>query len=203
MNALLTKTAAALKKRGFDAYTADTAKDAVALVLSLIEKGESVTFGGSATLKEMGVIDALKTAGHLVYDRNDVPSEERAEFAKAHFFTDWYLMSSNAVTEEGELLNLDGIGNRVASLVFGPKNVVVIAGRNKIVPDMDAAYTRVRTVAAPKNAQRFPIQTPCKKTGECGDCFCPETICASFVRTRFCRPPRRVRVILVDGDFGY
>ncbi len=203
MNATIERTLTALKKRGFDAFYAENAKEASALVLSLIAKGESVTFGGSATIKEIGLIDALKNEGHCVFDRNDVPREARAEFAKAHFFTDWYLMSSNAVTEEGELLNLDGIGNRVASLVFGPKNVVVIAGRNKIVPDMDAAYTRVRTVAAPKNAQRFPIQTPCKKTGECGDCFCPETICASFVRTRFCRPPRRVRVILVDGDFGY
>ena len=203
MNATIESTLAALKRRGFDAYAVKNAEEATALVLSLIGKEETVTFGGSATLKETGVIDTLKAEGYTVYDRNDVPPSERAEFAKAHFFTDWYLMSSNAVTEEGELLNLDGIGNRVASLVFGPKNVIVIAGRNKIVPDMDAAYTRVRTVAAPKNAQRFPISTPCKQTGECADCFCPDTVCASFVHTRFCRPPRRVRVILLDGDFGY
>ena len=203
MNATTERTLNALKKRGFDTYAVTTAQEANALVLSLIEKGESVTFGGSATIKEIGLIEALKNEGHLVFDRNDVPREARAEFAKEHFFSDWYLMSSNAITEDGELLNLDGIGNRVASLVFGPKNVIVIVGRNKIVPDMDAAYTRVRTVAAPKNAQRFSITTPCKKTGECADCFSPETICASFVRTRFCRPLHRIRVILIDGDFGY
>ena len=203
MNATIERTLASLKKRGFDAYAAENATEASALVLSMIGKEETVTFGGSATLKETGIIDTLKTEGYTVYDRNDVPPAERAEFAKAHFFTDWYLMSSNAVTEEGELLNLDGIGNRVASLVFGPKNVIIVAGKNKIVPDMTAAYKRVRTVAAPKNAQRFPISTPCKQTGECADCFCTDTICASFVHTRFCRPPRRVRVILVNDDFGY
>ncbi len=203
MDSVLEKTANALQKRGFDAYTVKTAEEASMLIASWIPKNESITWGGSATLSEIGLKDTLKQNGFLVFDREDVPREARGEFAKEHFFSDWFLMSSNAITEDGELLNLDGIGNRVASLVFGPKNVVVLAGKNKIVPDYESAYTRVREVASPKNAQRFVINTPCKLTGKCADCFSPDTICCSMVRTRFCRPKGRIRVVLIDGTFGY
>ncbi len=203
MNEILTRTADALERRGFETYTVKDAQDARALILSMIKKEESVTWGGSVTLSEIGLVSALKENGYLVYDRDDVPPAERVAFAKEHFFSDWYLMSTNAVTEDGELLNLDGTGNRVASLIFGPRNVIVIAGKNKITPDIDAAYTRVRQVAAPRNAQRFPIHTPCKKTGKCADCLSPDTICVSLVRTRFSRQKGRVKVVLIDEDYGF
>ncbi|MBE6656115.1 MAG: lactate utilization protein [Ruminococcaceae bacterium] len=203
MKDVLMRTAAALEKRGFEAYTVENAEDARTLILSMIKKEESITWGGSATIAEIGLVSALKDGGYLVFDRDEVPPSERAAFAKAHFFSDWFLMSSNAITEDGELLNLDGTGNRVASLIFGPRNVIIVAGVNKITPDIDTAYARVRQVAAPRNAQRFPIQTPCKKTGKCADCLSPDTICVSLVRTRFSRQKGRVKVILIDGDYGF
>lgn len=203
MNLLLQKTTDALKSRGFDAYAVKTSEEARALILSMIGKEESVTWGGSATLSEIGLIDALKAENYRAYDRMEVEPAERNTFARAHFFSDWYLMSSNAVTEEGELLNLDGNGNRVASLIFGPRNVIVVAGINKIVPNLAAAEIRVRTVAAPRNAGRFPIATPCKKTGACADCKSPDTICAQMVRTRFCKPKERIKVILIDETLGF
>lgn len=203
MNPLIEKTAAALQKRGFEVHTAESGADARALVLSMIEKNESITFGGSATVNELGIIEALKAEGYLTYDRMEVAPAERLAFSRAHFFSDWFLMGSNAITEEGELLNLDGNGNRVAALIFGPTNVIVVAGLNKIVPDMSSAYERVRKVAAPRNAQRFPLDTPCKKTGACADCLSPDTICAQFVRTRVCKPRGRIKVILVNENLGF
>lgn len=203
MKDILIHTRDALLRRNFDAYAVESADEARALILSWIGKTESVTWGGSATIAEIGLISALKDGGYLVYDRDEVSPKERADFAKEHFFSDWFLMSANAITEEGELLNLDGNGNRVASLIFGPKNVVVVAGINKITPDIETAYARVRQVAAPRNAQRFDINTPCKKTGKCADCLSPDTICASLVRTRFSRQKGRIKVILIDEEYGF
>ena len=202
MNELLNRTKDALLRRGFEAYAVSTAEEACALILAMIKKEESVTWGGSATISEIGLVAALKAGDYLVYDREDVPLAERAAFSREHFFSDWFLMSSNAITEEGELLNLDGMGNRVASLIFGPRNVIVVAGINKITPDIDAAYARVRGVAAPRNAQRFPINTPCKKTGSCADCLSPDTICSSLVRTRFSKN-NRIKVVLIDEKYGF
>ena len=203
MRDILTRTRDALTRRNFEAYAVESADEARALILSMIGKEESVTWGGSATISEIGLLSALKENGYLVFDREDVPPSERIAFAKEHFFSDWFLMSTNAITEDGELLNLDGMGNRVASLIFGPKNVIVVAGVNKITPDIDAAYARVRQVAAPRNAQRFSINTPCKRTGACADCLSPDTICASLVRTRFSRQKGRIKVILIDEEYGF
>lgn len=203
MNELLTKTAEALRAHGFDAYTVNTGVEACALALSFIEKWESVTWGGSASIAEIGLTAALKTGGYLAYDRESVPPAERNDFAKAHYFSDWYLMSANGISATGELVNIDGNGNRVASLVFGPRNVLVIAGRNKIAPDIEAALARARTVAAPRNAGRFPIKTPCKATGACADCLSPDTICAQLLRTRVCKPRGRIKIILVDEELGF
>lgn len=200
---LLEKTCEALRRRGFDAYAVKNAEEARTLVLSMIPKNESIIFGGSKTLSEIGLIAALKEGSYNLFDRSAVPPEEKNEFSRAHFLSDWFLMSTNALTEDGELLNMDGFGNRVASLIFGPKNVIVIAGKNKITPDIAAAEERVRKVAAPQNAQRFSINTPCKKTGACADCLSKDTICASFVRTRFCKPCGRVKVILIDEVYGF
>ncbi len=203
MNQLLLKTAEALKKRGFDAYAVKCREDAVHLALSLLTKGCSITWGGSMTIRDIGLTDAVKGKDFVVYDRDELPHEARMAFAKEHYFSDWYFTSSNAITESGELLNLDGIGNRVASMIWGPENVLVVAGINKIVPTLFDAYTRVREIAAPKNAQRFDIKTPCKKTGKCEDCISPDTICAQMVHLRVSKPKGRIRVILVDENLGY
>ena len=203
MNQLLLKTAEALKKRGFDAYAVECREDALRLALSLLTKGSSITWGGSMTIRDIGLTDAVKGKDFVVYDRDELPHEARAAFAKEHYFSNWYFTSSNAITESGELLNLDGIGNRVASMIWGPENVLVVAGINKIVPTLSDAYTRVREVAAPKNAQRFEIKTPCKKTGKCEDCISPDTICAQMVHLRVSKPKGRIRVILVDESLGY
>ena len=203
MNETILKTAAALKRRGFEAYTAETAEDAVRLASSLLNKGESITWGGSMTIRDMGLTAYVKGKGYSVFDRDELPHEKRMAFAREHYFSDWYFTSSNAVTESGELLNLDGIGNRVASMIWGPKNVLVVVGINKIVPTLADAYRRVREIAAPKNAQRFEINTPCKKTGKCADCLSPDTICAQMVHWRVCKPHGRIRVILVNEELGY
>ncbi len=203
METLLQKTADKLKKRGFEARVFENANEANAFVKELIGKGESVTWGGSMTIRDMGLTEALKKEGYLTFDRDEIPPSERAAFVREHFFSDWYLMSANALTEEGELLNLDGMGNRVASLIYGPRHVIVIAGANKIVPSLEDAYKRVREIAAPKNAQRFSIQTPCKKTGACANCLSPDTICSQMVYTRTCRPQGRIYVLLVNETLGY
>ena len=192
-----------LEKRHFEVYSAQNAEEAKSLALSLIPRGSSVTWGGTMTLHEIGLSDALKKNDYQVYDRDTVPPAEKQAFVEAHFFSDWFIMSANALTEEGELLNMDGRGNRVAALIYGPKNVLVIVGKNKIVKDYEAALSRVRTYAAPKNAQRFPIQTPCKKNGACQDCLCTDSICSQLVRTRLSFPAKRIKIILVDEDLGY
>ena len=203
MNALLEKTASALIKRGFDAHVFAGRNEAIDHALKWIGKQDSVTWGGSMTIRDMGLTQALKQNGYQTFDRDEIPMAERGAFVKEHFFSDWYLMSANAVTEDGELLNLDGSGNRVASLIYGPKNVLIVVGINKIVPSLSDAYARVREIAAPKNAQRFPIQTPCKKSGSCANCLSPDTICSQMVYTRACRPKNRIHVLLVEEELGY
>ena len=203
MNELLLKTAEALKKKGFDAFVAESRKDVIRIATSLLSEGCSITWGGSKTIRDIGLTEAVKCGSYLVYDRDELPREERMAFAREHYFSDWYFTSSNAITENGELLNLDGIGNRVASMIWGPKNVLVVAGANKIVPTLADAYKRVREIAAPLNAQRFDIKTPCKKTGKCADCLSPDTICAQMVLLRVCKPKGRIRVILIDEELGY
>lgn len=203
MQTSVQKALTALKKHHFEAYYCETEAEAVSLALSLIPHGSSVTWGGSMTIRDIGLCAALKAGNYRVYDRDEIPPAERPAFVKEHYFSDWFLMSANALTEEGELFNMDGTGNRVASLTFGPKNVLVVAGINKLVPSAEEAYRRVREVASPKNAARFPVQTPCKQTGMCADCLSPDSICCTFVRTRLSNPAGRTKVILVGKALGY
>ncbi len=197
------KVAEALRRRHFDAYYCATAEEATAKVLELIPEGAEVSWGGSVTVNELGIKDALRRRGQPLLDRDAVPPEERREIMRRAQSCDVFLMSSNAVTEDGQLFNIDGMGNRVAALCFGPRSVIVVAGMNKVVPDLAAAYSRVRHCAAPMNAQRFDIKTPCAVTGQCADCLSPETICVSMVATRGCRPAGRVKVVLVGQDLGF
>ena len=193
----------ALERRHFTAQYCATAQEAKQAVLDLIAEHETVGWGGSQTLGQIGVIEALRQRGQKVFDRADAADRAEAE-AIAHraLGGDVFLMSSNAVTEDGCLVNLDGNGNRVAALIYGPKRVIVVAGMNKVTPDVDSGILRTRRLAAPTNAQRFGGKTPCAVTGQCGDCVSPDCICANLVVTRLSRPAGRVHVILVGEDLG-
>ena len=180
--------AANLRARFFDAAYYDTAADAVAAAVAAIPEGSSVTFGGSMTIVDSGLVDTLKAGNYAVFDRAEVPFEERADFVREHFFSDFFLGSVNALSEEGVLYNMDGSGNRVASYIYGPKTVLLLVGINKVVKNHEAAIARVRGTAAPINAQRFDVSTPCKKTGRCADCRFPDSICCTMTVMRLCRP---------------
>lgn len=197
------KVAEALKRRQFDAYYCSTAEEAVAKVLELIPAEDVVSWGGTMTVDQLGIKQRLAERQQPVLDRNAVPADQSEEVMRQALHCDTFLMSSNAITEDGELFNIDGFGNRVAALTFGPKSVVVVAGMNKVVADMEAAYSMVRHECAPSNAQRFEgLQTPCAVSGCCGDCISPDCICATLVATRFCMVPGRVKVVLVGEQLG-
>ncbi|MBQ2061886.1 MAG: lactate utilization protein [Oscillospiraceae bacterium] len=196
------RVAEALRRRRFEAYYCSTVQEALDKALELIPEDAEVSWGGSVTVDEVGLRDALRRRGQPLLDRDAVPAEERAEVMRRAQSCDVFLMGSNAVTEDGQLFNIDGMGNRVAALCYGPKSVIVLAGMNKVVPDLAAAYSRVRHVAAPMNAQRFGLSTPCSVTGQCGDCVSPDCICNAMVATRGCRPAGRVKVILIGEDLG-
>ena len=153
---------------------------------------------------EIGLLDAVKKGNYTVYDRADAKTEEeRKEIVQKAFGCDWFISGTNAITEDGILVNLDGNSNRVACLAYGPEHVVIIAGMNKVTKDVDAAIYRVRNEAAPINAQRFPIDTPCKLTGSCANCKSPDSICCNFLITRIERHPGRMHVILVNDELGF
>lgn len=195
----------ALNKRFFDAYYAPTKEDALAKALELIPEDSVVGWGGSVSIEEIGLKDALRARNQKVMDRDTAADAAgRAEIMKNILSqADTFIMSSNAITEDGQLLNVDGSGNRVAALCYGPKNVVVVAGINKVVRDLEAAENRIKTMAAPINMTRFGLNTPCGLTGKCGDCLSPDCICGQWVRTRVCKPAGRIKVIIVGEDLGF
>ena len=194
-----------LKKRHMDGYYCKTPQEAVSLASSLMAAGSSVTWGGCMTMKEIGLLDEIKSRHDLVVmDRADAktPEEVAALYRKA-FSADTFIMSTNAITLDGELLNIDGTGNRVAALIYGPKQVLVIAGMNKVCKDLGEAMTRVRNIASPPNCIRLDKKTPCASTGVCGDCLSADCICNQIVTTRNSRDPQRIKVILVEGNWGF
>ena len=209
------KTMEALRSNRMDVHYVKTAEEAKALALSLIPEGSSCASGGSVTLAETGIIDALKNGNYNYIDRMipGLTQEEKEEAMRAAFHADYYLASANAITEDGELYNVDGNSNRVAALLYGAKNVIIVAGTNKLVKDLDEAVLRVKTVAAPKNAARLSCNTPCAKLGHCislernggmtDGCKTPARICANFTVMAYQRHVDRVKVILVGESLGY
>lgn len=199
------RTKEALEKNNYDVYVVNTKEDAANMVESIIEKGSTVSFGGSMSILECGVLNKLRNGEYNLLDRykEGLTSEDIGKLFRESFFADYYLTSTNALTENGELVNLDGNGNRVAAMIFGPKKVVVIAGINKIVRDIDEAYKRVRDEVAPINAKRLSRKTPCGVTGKCMDCSSPERICNHMVVTYRQNTKNRGIVILVKEDIGY
>ena len=192
-----------LRERRFDAYYCSDREEAVRKVMELIPEADVVSWGGSMTLKELGVCEMLAQRGNPVIDRDKASSpEEREKLMRKALLCDTFLMSTNALSMDGQLVNIDGNGNRVAAMVYGPKSVVVIAGMNKVAKTVEDAWRRARNTAAPMNDQRFAIETPCTKTGQCPDCKSPDSICAYMLVTRISRPTKKIKVILVGEDLG-
>ena len=201
-NQLLAQTVIkGLKSRNMSGYYAETKEEALKLALSLIPEGSTVTMGGGMSVHEIGLPAALKAGPYQFIDRDDY-EDKRAAALKA-YDADVFLASCNAITEDGVLVNIDGNANRVSAIAFGPKKVVFIVGMNKVCSDVDGAMKRARNVAAPINAQRFGLSTPCSKTGACLNCKSPDSICCQFLITRFSRFPDRYHVILVSDSLGF
>lgn len=193
-----------LQSRHHEAYYAPTKEEALQCALSLIPEGSRISWGGGSSIQEIGLKDAVRKGNYQVIDRDKAQTpEERKQAERQAFSADVFLMGTNALTEDGQLVNLDGMGNRVAALCYGPDSVIVIAGLNKLAPNLEAAISRVRHTAAPINAQRFPGQAPCRKFGICGDCHGDDCICSSLVITRNSMVPGRIKVILVGENLGF
>ena len=201
-NALLAqKVIKGLESRNMAGYYAGSKEEARQLALALIGEGASVTMGGAMSAHEIGLVDTLKEGNYNFIDRDEYEDKRAAMLAA--YDADVFLSSANAMTEDGILVNIDGNANRVSAICQGPKKVVFIVGMNKICPDLDSAMKRARNVAAPTNAQRFGLNTPCCKTGACMDCKSPDTICCQFLITRFSRHKDRIHVIIVNENLGF
>lgn len=192
-----------LKKRHFDAWYCDNKAAALAKALELIPEGSSVGWGGALSAQQIGLMEAVNAGNYRAIDRDKCKTpEERLQAMRDILFADVFLTGANALSLDGQMVNIDGTGNRVAAIIYGPGTVLVIAGMNKVMDTLDAAMTRARTVAAPMNKQRFPNQTPCEITGTCGDCKAEGCICNQIVITRHCRPVGRIKFIIVGEELG-
>ena len=190
-----------LESRNMSGYYAASKEEALKLALTLIPEGSSVTMGGAMSAHEIGLPQALAAGNYNFIDRDKIEDKRAAMLAA--YDADYFLASANAMTEDGILVNIDGNANRVSAIAQGPKNVLFIIGMNKICIDVDSALKRARNVAAPINAQRFGLDTPCTKTGSCMNCKSPDTICCQFLITRYSKHPGRIKVILVNDFLGF
>ena len=199
------RTAKALRRNNMYCECAESAEEALEILGELMNEGDTVSVGGSMTLFETGVIDLLRDGTYRFLDRYEkgLSAEQIQSIYRESFSADVYLTSTNAVTENGELYNVDGNGNRVAAMLYGPKSVIVLAGCNKIVKDLAEAKTRVEEFAAPANAVRLSTGTPCTLTGECMHCMSENRICADTVIMARQRTKDRVKVILIAEELGY
>ena len=198
---LAAKVVKGLKTRNMTGYYAKDSEEAKRIALSLIPEGSSVTMGGALSAHEIGLVEAVQNGNYNFIDRNRFADRRAAMLAA--YDADWFLSSANAMTEDGVLVNIDGNANRVSCIANGPKHVLFIVGMNKVCSDIDSAMKRARSVAAPANAQRFGLSTPCSKLGTCMDCKSPDTICCQFLITRFSRHEGRIHVILVNDTLGF
>ena len=197
---LAQKVIKGLESRNMTGYYAADREEALKKAIELIPEGSTVTMGGAMSAVEIGLVDALMNGNYDFLDRNQM--EPREALLKG-YDADVFLTSANAMTEDGVMVNIDGNANRVSYIANGPKKIVAIVGMNKVCDDVDGAMKRARAVAAPTNAQRFEINTPCKKTGSCANCKSPDTICCQFLVTRYSRHADRIHVILVNDSLGF
>ena len=201
-NRLLAETVIkGLASRNMTGYYAETREEALQKALELIPEGASVGMGGCMSAQEIGLTDALRSGDYDFIDRDRTTNKREAMIAT--YDADYFISSVNAMTEDGVLINIDGNANRVSAIAQGPKYVVFIVGMNKIAPDVDSAMKRARNVAAPINAQRFGLATPCTRTGSCMNCKSPDSICCQILITRLSRHEGRIHVILVNDELGY
>ncbi len=190
-----------LASRNMTGYYAKDAGEALSIALDLIPEGSTVAMGGGTSVHEIGLVTALKEGNYNFIDRDEATDKRAAMLAA--YDADVFLSSVNAMTEDGILVNIDGNANRVSAIAQGPKKVIFIVSMNKVCDDVNGACKRARNVAAPINAQRFGLSTPCAKTGSCMDCKSPDTICCQFLITRFSKHPGRIHVILVNDVLGF
>ena len=198
---LAQKVIKGLASRNMTGYYAASAEEAKKIALDLIPEGSSISMGGGMSVHEIGLVDSLKEGNYNFIDR-DKAEDKRAAMLAA-YDADFFLSSCNAMTEDGILVNIDGNSNIVSAIFQGPRKVLFIVGMNKVCDDIDGAMKRARNVAAPINAQRFGLSTPCSKTGSCMNCKSPDTICCQFLITRFSRHKDRIHVILVNDNLGF
>ncbi len=192
-----------LRSRHYDAYFCENREQALEKALELIPKGATVGWGGAMTAQQIGLIDALNNGDYHTIDRDQAPNpEERKQAMKRCLLADVFITGANALSMDGQMVNIDGNGNRVAAIVYGPESIIVVAGMNKVMDTLEAAMIRARTVAAPMNKQRFAQQTPCEVTGTCGDCKSEGCICNQILITRNSKPAGRIKVILVGEELG-
>lgn len=193
-----------LKKRNIEAFCYENSKAMVEDILTKIPAGSSVSWGGSESLKECGLMDAIQNGSYTLIDRFSAKTaEEKRELYGKAVMADVYLMSTNAITYDGELINIDGVGNRLACLMHGSKEVFIIAGMNKFVGSIDEGIHRIENIAAPANVQRLNRNTPCHALGKCTHCFSEESVCSHTVITRRNPHPGRIKVFLVPENLGY
>lgn len=193
-----------LEQRSMAGYYCATREEAKTKALELMTEKTRVAWGGSKTLQEIGLLESLEKKDFIFAENASAKTpDEKRQSSLDELNSDYYLMSTNAITMDGQLVNVDGNGNRVAALIFGPKNVIVIAGMNKVAADIDAAIWRVRNIAAPPNTLRLNKKTPCTETGKCHDCLTSDCICCQTVITRKSRVPGRIQVILVGEELGF
>lgn len=194
----------AFRARHFEAWYFDNAAQALEKALLLIPSGSSVGWGGATGAQQIGLLDAVKRGNYIACDRETAKTpEERAGIASKCLTADVFVTGANALSMDGQMVNIDGLGNRTAAIIYGPKTVLVIAGMNKVCADLESAVLRARTVAAPMNQQRFQGKTPCTVTGACEDCLSPDCICNQILITRHCRPAGRIKIILVGEELGF
>ena len=193
-----------LEKRNMYGCYCATIAEAKEKALSFVKPGDSVGFGGSMSFMDSGVYQALKDRDDItMYDRGDYPPEEQYDVLRKCFYADHYFMSTNAIAIDGQMVNIDGSGNRVACLIFGPKHVIMLVGMNKVAPTIEDAVRRAREIASPPNNVRIGLPNPCTKIGRCADCLSETCICNQFVITRRSKDKDRIKVILVGEDLGY
>ena len=199
------KVITALEKNNMKGYYAENTEELKKIITGLIKNDKLITSGGSMTLKETGIIEFLREHYNGIFkDRSDCENQEEIDrLFRETFFSDTFFASTNAVTEQGELYNVDGTANRVAAMTFGPKQVIIVAGINKIVSDLKSAEERVCKLSAPANAVRLGIETACSKTGECMNCCNDNRICCTYVIMKRQRIKDRIKVIFLPDSYGY
>ena len=192
-----------LQSRHFDAYYCANKEEALKKALELIPEGSSVGWGGALTCEQIGLVDAIRAGNYRAMDRSLCKTaEERDQLMRETLLADVFLTGANGLSLDGQMVNIDGNGNRVAAIVYGPKSIIVVAGMNKVEDTLESAVTRARTIAAPMNNQRFDNDNPCAITGTCGNCKNVTCICNQILITRHCRPAGRIKFILIGEELG-